>query len=124
MTVGLMILRVVVGALFAGHGAQKLVGWFGGHGINGTAGFMELLGYGNGRVAAVLAGLTEAVSGLMLMLGLLTPLAAAGIVGVMLSAIAAVHRRNGLWTPTGGDETPPGDVGGGAAACSHGAGGG
>ncbi len=49
MTVGLMILRVVVGALFAGHGAQKLSGWFGGHGINGTAGFMESLGFTNGR---------------------------------------------------------------------------
>src|SRR6266566_5934214 len=102
MTVGLMILRVVVGALFAGHGAQKLCGWFGGHGINGTAGFMESLRYRNGHVAAVLAGLTEAVSGLMLMLGFLTPFAAAGIVGVMLNAIAAVHLRNGLWNTSGG----------------------
>jgi putative oxidoreductase len=106
MTVGLMILRVVVGALFAGHGAQKLFGWFGGPGINGTAGFMESLGYRNGRAAAVLAGLTEAVSGVMLLLGLLTPVAAAGIVGVMLSAIAAVHLRNGLWNTSGGIELP------------------
>jgi putative oxidoreductase len=106
MTVGLMILRVVVGALFAGHGAQKLFGWFGGHGINGTAGFMESLRYRNGHVAAVLAGLTEAVSGLMLMLGFLTPFAAAGIVGVMLNAIAAVHLRNGLWNTSGGVELP------------------
>jgi putative oxidoreductase len=106
MTVGLMILRVVVGALFAGHGAQKLSGWFGGHGINGTARFMQSLGFRNGRAAAVLTGLTEAGSGLMLTLGFLTPLAAAGIVGVMLTAIAAAHLRNGLWNTSGGIELP------------------
>ena len=67
---------------------------------------MQSLGYRNGRAAAVLAGLTEAVSGLMLVLGFLTPLTAAGIVGVMLTAIAAVHLRNGLWNTSGGIELP------------------
>ena len=106
MMVGLLILRVVVGALFAGHGVQKLVGWLGGHGINGTAGFMESLRYRNGPAAALLACLTEAVIGLMTMLGFLAPLAAAGIVGVMLSAIATVHLRHGLWNTSGGIELP------------------
>ncbi len=106
MTVGLLILRVVIGALFAGHGTQKLFGWFGGHGIDGTARLMDSLRYRSGRAAAVLAGLTEALSGLLLILGLLTPLAAAGVIGVMLSAIAAVHLRNGLWNISGGIELP------------------
>jgi putative oxidoreductase len=96
MAVGLLILRVVVGALFFGHGAQKLFGWFGGHGIDGTAGFMDSLEYRNGRVAAMLAGLTETISGLLLAVGLLTPLAAAGIIGVMVNATATVHWRKGL----------------------------
>src|SRR5260370_30098557 len=74
--------------------------------MNGRAGLMEWLRYRKGYVAAVLAGLTEAVSGPMLMLGFLTPFAAAGIVGVMLNAIAAVHLRNGLWNTSGGVELP------------------
>jgi putative oxidoreductase len=106
MTVGLLILRAVVGALFVGHGAQKLFGWFGGHGIEGAAGFMQSLRFRKGRAAAVLAGATETVSGLMLILGFLTPLAAAGIIGVMVSASATVHFRNGLWNANGGFELP------------------
>lgn len=63
MTIGLLILRIAVGALFVGHGTQKLFGWFGGHGIEGTAGFMRSLGYRSGRAAAVLAGLAETFGG-------------------------------------------------------------
>src|SRR5919106_7069461 len=106
MTIGLLILRVIVGALFVGHGAQKLFGWFGGHGIDGTAGFMESLRYRNGRIAAIVAGVTEAVSGLLLMFGLLVPLAVAGIISVMLNAAVAFHFRNGLWNSNGGYELP------------------
>jgi putative oxidoreductase len=106
MNVGLMILRVVVGALFVGHGTQKLFGWFGGRGLDGAAGFMQSLRYRNGRVAAALAGSTETLSGLLLILGLLTPLAAAGIIGVMVNAIATVHLRNGLWNEDRGMELP------------------
>ena len=106
MTIGLLILRGVVGALFVGHGVQKLFGWLGGHGIEGTAGFMDSLRYRNGRVAAVLAGLAEALGGLALVLGLLTPLAAAAIIGVMVNAVATVHLRNGLWNANGGMELP------------------
>ena len=106
MAIGLLIMRVIVGALFVGHGVQKLFGWFGGHGVEGTAGLMESLRYRNGRVAAVAAGVTETVSGVLLALGLLTPLAAAGILGVMLNAMVSMHLRNGLWNANGGVELP------------------
>jgi putative oxidoreductase len=106
MSVGLLLLRVVVGALFVGHGAQKLFGWFGGHGLRGTATFMESLGFRNGRMAAVAAGLAETVGGLLLACGLLTPLGAAAIVGVMVTAALCVHLRNGLWNASGGVELP------------------
>ncbi|HXF57718.1 MAG TPA: DoxX family protein [Actinomycetota bacterium] len=106
MSVGLLLLRLVVGALFVGHGTQKLFGWFGGHGLRGTAGFMESLGFRNGRWAAVAAGLAETVGGLLLACGLLTPLAAAAIVGVMVTAALCVHVRNGVWNANGGVELP------------------
>ncbi len=106
MDVGLLILRAVVGALFVGHGAQKLFGSFGGHGIEGTGGFMSSLGYRNGRAMATLTGVAEFGSGALLMLGFLTPFAAAGIIGVMLNAIIAVHAPKGLWNPNGGMEYP------------------
>lgn len=106
MTIGLLILRVAVGAMFVGHGTQKLFGWFGGHGIEGTAGFMRTLGYRSGNAAAVLAGLAETSGGLFLAIGLLTPLAAAAIIGVMFNATMRVHRKHGVWNSNGGFELP------------------
>jgi putative oxidoreductase len=106
MDVGLLILRAVIGALFVGHGAQKLFGSFGGYGIDGTGGFMSSLGYRNGRAMATLAGLAEFGAGALLMLGFLTPFAAAGIIGVMLNAIIAVHAPKGMWNSNGGMEYP------------------
>lgn len=106
MDLGLLVLRVVVGGLFAGHGTQKLFGWFGGHGLEGTGGFFEQLGYRPGKPHASLAGLSEAGGGLLLVLGLLTPLACAAIVGVMVNAIVAVHAPKGVWNTDGGIEYP------------------
>jgi putative oxidoreductase len=106
MDTGLLILRVVVGLLFVGHGTQKLFGWFGGYGLEGTGGFMESLGYHPGRRHASLAGMTETVGGGLLVLGLFTPLAAAMIIGVMVNAIMSVHRPNGMWNTDGGMEFP------------------
>ncbi len=77
MDLGLLILRFVVGLTLAAHGAQKLFGWFGGYGLDGTGQFMETLGFHPGRRHAALAGLTEAGGGVLLALGLLTPLGAA-----------------------------------------------
>jgi putative oxidoreductase len=106
MSLGLLILRVVVGGLFVGHGTQKLFGWFGGHGPDGTGGFFEDLGYTPGRTMAIVAGACEAGAGAMLVLGLLTPLAAAIIIGVMINASLAVHADKGLWNSNGGYELP------------------
>ena len=80
MELGLLVIRVVVGLLFVGHGTQKLFGWFGGHGLKGTAGFFDSLGMRPGKHQAFLAGLAEAGGGALLALGLLTPLASAALI--------------------------------------------
>jgi len=90
MSYGLLLLRVFVGASFFGHGTQKLLGWWGGYGPEGTGGYFASLGYRNGVLMAVLAGLAEAGGGTLLALGLLTPLACALIGVVMLNAIFSV----------------------------------
>jgi putative oxidoreductase len=96
MDTGLLILRVVVGALFVVHGTQKLFGWFGGHGLQGAGGFFETLGYRPGRRFAALAGLTESGAGLLLVAGFLTPLASAAIIGVMINAYFSAKKDMGL----------------------------
>ena len=106
MDFGLLVLRLVVGALFIGHGTQKLFGWFDGHGVEGTGGFMESLGYRPGKRYAMLGGVAEAGGGLLLFLGLLTPLAAALIIAMMINAIFAVHVENGAWAQNNGYEYP------------------
>jgi putative oxidoreductase len=104
MEIALLVLRVVVGALFAGHGAQKLFGIFGGHGIDGTAGFFEQLGLRPGRLHATAAGTAELLGGLLLAAGLVTPFAAAALIAVMTAAILTVHRPNGVWNSNNGYE--------------------
>ena len=104
MDLGLLVLRLVVGLTLAAHGAQKLFGWFGGHGLAGTGGFLEQLGFHPGKRAALMAGLSEAVGGLLLALGAATPLAATLIVGVMSVAIATVHLPKGYFNHLGGFE--------------------
>lgn len=96
--------RVLIGGLFVGHGTQKLFGWFGGGGIEGTAGMMEKLDMYPPRRNAVLAGVTEAGSGALLALGLATPLPSAALIGTMITAIRKVHGRNGPWVTEGGYE--------------------
>ena len=106
MEIGLLILRIVVGGLFIGHGTQKLFGWFGGPGPEGTGQFFGSLGYPRGKQMAQLAGSAEAIGGLLLFLGLATPLAAAAIIGVMVNAALGVHVSNGVWNEQGGYELP------------------
>ena len=103
MSVGLLILRLVVGLGLAAHGAQKLFGWFGGYGIAGTGQFLEGLGFRPGRLHAVQAGLAEVLGGLFLAAGFLTPAAAAAIVAVMLVAAVSVHLK-GFFLASGGYE--------------------
>ena len=104
MDLGLLTLRFVVGLTLAAHGAQKLFGWFGGYGLDATGQFMETLGFHPGRRHAALAGLTEAGGGVLLALGLLTPLGAALIASVMLVATITVHLKNGFFASSGGYE--------------------
>lgn len=103
--VGLMILRIGFGVLLAGHGCQKLFGWFRGHGLAGTGAFFDTVGYRPGRYMAALAGGCELLGGLLIAFGLLTPLGAAIALGTMIAA-ANVHVSNGLWASDGGFELP------------------
>jgi putative oxidoreductase len=103
---GLLVLRVVVGLLLVGHGAQKLFGWFGGGGLTGTAWYFRSVGYRPARLMAGFAGGAELVGGAGLAAGFMTPLAASAVIGTMLNAGVAVHRRNGLWAVDNGYEYP------------------
>ncbi len=103
-SIGLLLIRLVFGLTFAAHGAQKLFGWFGGYGIEGTAGFMESIGVKPGKPMAILAGLGEFGSGLMFAAGLFVPLAALVIVVTMLVAIVTVTGKNGYWATSNGYE--------------------
>ncbi|TQM31158.1 DoxX family protein [Nocardia bhagyanarayanae] len=85
---GLLVLRLALGLTMAAHGAQKLFGWFDGGGLDRTAAFFTSQGYPAGKASAILAGASEAFGGLALAIGLLTPLGAAAILGVMVNAIA------------------------------------
>ena len=104
MSIGLLVLRLIVGLSLAAHGAQKLFGWFGGYGLKGTGQFLEQLGFRPGRLQAALAGGTELVAGLLLAAGFLTPAAAAAIVAVMLVAAVSVHVKSGFFAHNGGYE--------------------
>jgi putative oxidoreductase len=104
MDVGILVLRLTVGMALAAHGSQKVFGWFGGYGPDGTGQFMEALGFRPGRRHALAAGYVEIIGGLLLALGFLTPLAAALIVSVMVVAAATVHWKNGFFITSGGYE--------------------
>ncbi|MFJ8429674.1 DoxX family membrane protein [Kitasatospora sp. NPDC094019] len=100
---GLLLLRVALGLTMAAHGSQKLFGWFGGGGIDGTGKFFEAKGYPAPKFMAVVAGLTETGGGLALAVGLLAPLAAAAILGTMLNALA-VTWSGSFFATKGGSE--------------------
>jgi putative oxidoreductase len=100
---GLLLLRLGTGGVLAAHGAQKLLGWFGGGGIEGTGRFMESVGYRPGKASAMAAGLAEAGGGLLLAMGLATPAAGAAAAGAMAGA-AALHAPNGFFAQEGGYE--------------------
>ena len=106
MDAGLLLLRVVLGVVMAAHGTQKLFGWFGGHGLAGTGGYFESIGFRPGRFFAMAAGTSELVGGLLVALGLLGPLGPAMVVAIMIVAAATVHWQNGLFAQNGGVEVP------------------
>jgi putative oxidoreductase len=100
------IVRVVQGSLMAGHGAQKLFGSFGGPGLEGTSGFMEMLGMRPGRPWAYLAGLSEFGGGVLTALGLLNPVGPLGVIGTMAMATRKAHWDKPIWVTEGGAELP------------------
>lgn len=103
--VGLFLLRLVVGMLIIGHAVQKSVGWFGGDGIATTATVFDRIGYSPGRLMVLIASGTEIVGSLLLIVGALTPLAGAVLVGVMIVA-CSVHWQFGIWAVNRGFELP------------------
>jgi putative oxidoreductase len=104
MDLALLVLRLVVGLLFAAHGAQKLFGVLGGGGLEGTAGMFDNIGLRPGWLQARVAGTAELVGGLLIALGLFTPFAAAALIAVMVAAIVTVHAPNGIWNTNQGYE--------------------
>jgi putative oxidoreductase len=104
MDLALFALRVVVGLLFVGHGAQKLFGAFGGGGLDGTAGMFDNIGLRPGWLHARAAGTAEFAGGLLIALGLFTPFAAAVLIAVMTAAVITVHAPNGIWNTNQGYE--------------------
>ena len=103
---GLLIGRLVLGLAMAAHGSQKLFGWFGGHGLAGTGGFLEQLGFRPGRAYAAAAATTEVVGGLLLALGLFGPVGPALVLSVMVVAAVTVHWKGGFFAQSNGIEVP------------------
>jgi putative oxidoreductase len=108
---GLLELRGTFGSLMTGHGAQKLFGWFGGHGLDGTAMWLESLGYKPGRPWAIAAGLSEFGGGVLTSLGLLHPIGPLLTLGSMGTATFKVHWGKPIWVTSGGAELPVLNIG-------------
>jgi putative oxidoreductase len=106
MSAGLLIVRLVLGLGFAAHGAQKLFGWFGGPGIDGTAGFFGAMGFRPGKPFAVAASLAEICGGILTALGLFGPLGQALMILVMIVAMVTVHMPHGFFAAANGIEVP------------------
>lgn len=99
-----LALRVPAGLIFMAHGGQKLFGWFGGYGLEGTGQWLASIGIEPGYLMALLVGGAEFFGGLALLLGLLVRPAAAVLAFAMLVAIFSVHIGNGLFMSNNGYE--------------------
>ncbi len=106
MDTGILIIRLFFGLAIASHGAQKLFGWFGGYGLKGTGGFFESLGFRPGAAFAAAAGLSEMGGGLLIALGLFTPVGAVAVLSAMMVAMVSVHLKNGFFASNNGVELP------------------
>lgn len=102
----LLMLRVAFGGLMAGHGSQKLFGWFGGSGFKGTAGWMESLGLKPGQPWAAAAAASEFGGGVLMLLGFLNPIGPLGATASMSMATLKVHGGKPIWVTSGGAELP------------------
>jgi putative oxidoreductase len=106
MDTGLLVARLVLGALMTAHGSQKLFGWFGGHGLAGTGAFFDALGFRPGRVFALAAALGELGGGALVAFGLLGPVGPAIVLAIMIVAAISVHWHNGVFAMNNGIELP------------------
>jgi putative oxidoreductase len=104
MGFGRLLIRATVGGIFVEHGTQKLFGWFDGHGPDGTGQFFESVGLRPGRRNALAAGTAEAAGGILFAAGSATPVAAAALSSVMLTALRTVVWKDGIKVGTGGFE--------------------
>lgn len=104
--IGLLIIRLTTGGLLIGHGSQKLFGWFGGYGPEGTGGWMESIGLRPGHRMALLSGLAEFTSGLLTAIGLFHPVGPITILGPMAVATGTAHAGKPIWVSEGGAELP------------------
>jgi putative oxidoreductase len=104
MSYGLLLLRVVIGLIFAAHGSQKLFGWWDGPGQAGTRGWLGSIGFRPAWLFAALLTAQEFGGGLLLAFGFLTPLGTLAVTAAMVVAVALVHWKNGLWSSKGGFE--------------------
>ncbi len=119
---GILILRIGVGLIFAGHGAQKAFGWWGGPGPEGWRGAMDKMGFRPAPLFAWVSTLAELVGGILLIVGLLTPLAAAVVIAQSTVIILHAHLPRGFWNMKGGYEFPLALATIAAAVCIMGAG--
>jgi putative oxidoreductase len=101
LSIGLLLVRIVIGLIMAAHGAQKLLGWWGGYGLRGTGQFFEQMGFQPGPAFAAAASLSEIISGLLVAVGFLGPIGPALMVSVMIVAALTVHLGQGLFAPKG-----------------------
>jgi putative oxidoreductase len=101
LSIGVLLVRVVIGLLMVGHGAQKLVGWFGGYGLHKTGEFFAQVGFRPGTAFAAAASVAEIGSGILVALGFLGPVGPALMISVMIVAAVTVHWGHGLFAPTG-----------------------
>src|SRR6476660_5642678 len=105
-SIGILIVRLVIGLIMAAHGTQKLLGWFGGYGLRGTGEFFVQLGFQPGPAFAAAASISEIVSGLLVALGFLGPIGPALMLSVMIVAAVTVHLEHGLFATSNGIELP------------------
>jgi putative oxidoreductase len=105
MDIALLLVRLI-GIGFAAHGAQKLFGWFGGHGLAGTGGFFEQIGFRPGHLFAAAAGFSEIAGGLLVAFGLFGPIGPMFMIAVMTTAALSVHAPNGFFAQNNGYELP------------------
>jgi putative oxidoreductase len=106
LSIGLLLVRIVIGVIMAAHGAQKLLGWFGGYGLRGTGEFFVQLGFQPGPAFAAAASISEIASGLLVAFGFLGPIGPALMVSVMIVAAMTVHWEHGLFAANNGIELP------------------